>query len=272
MEKALHLISDGTCHCLTAIANSVISYFDNADLKQYYWPLIQTEEDLRNCCEKIIAKPGMVLYTLRDSKIIQQLQDCCYDLNIPAIAPIDQVIGGFHDYFGLTRSAEQHNRLNEKYFSRMEAINFTLNHDDGRSIETIDKADIIIVGPSRSSKTPTAMYLSYQGYKIANIPFIFDLALPEQLTALSNKLVIGLIVTPARLSALRYSRLSEINGAGNTNYFDINHVTQECIMAKRIFLERNWPIFDVTYKSIEEISAEILKTYYLFQMDLVNEQ
>lgn len=289
MEKALHLVSDGACDCLTAIVNTAMAnyvspYLDNANLKQYCWPFIKTEQKLRSCCQQIIAKPGMVLYTLRDSNMIQKLKACCNGLNIRAISAIAPVIDGFDDYLQesylhdnslqdnyLQNNSLQNNCFNDKPSNYINALNFTLNHDDGNSIETIDRADIIIVAPLRCFKTPIAMYLSCQGYKIANIPFTLDVPLPGHLVGLQNKLVIGLIAAPERLLQLRYSRLSNIYGASNNGDFDINHVTQECIMAKRIFLERNWPIFDVTYKSIEEISAKILKTYYLFQTDLVNE-
>jgi hypothetical protein len=268
----LHLISDGTCQTIKAVANSVISHFADIELKQYYWPLIKQHNDFELLCQKIAEKPGMVLYTLRDAKLAAELCYFCAELGVPCVAAIDNVIAEFKQYFGVEVSFDHHNRLNARYFDRVDAINFSLNHDDGQSTDTLSQADIILVGASRSSKTPTSVYLAYNGYKTANVPYIMDLPLPADLFLLKNKFIVGLVINPARLAEIRYNRLIDMQGDLSSDYINIGQVTKECKEARKTFIEHNWPVVDVTAKSIEEISAEIIKLYYLFEESLKSEK
>jgi regulator of PEP synthase PpsR (kinase-PPPase family) len=268
----LHLISDGTCQTIKVVANSVLSHFADVELKQYYWPLIKSAQDFEALRQKILDKPGMVIYTLRDENITKMLNDFCLQIGVPCVPAIDHVISEFKNYFEVELSLGKNNRLNERYFDRVDAINFSLNHDDGQSTDTLSQADIILVGASRSSKTPTSVYLAYNGYKTANVPYIIGLPLPSDLFALKNRLIVGLVINPARLAEIRYNRLIEMQSDLSSDYIDIGQVTKECKEARKTFADNNWPVVDVTAKSIEEISAEIIKLYYLFEGGLKREE
>jgi regulator of PEP synthase PpsR (kinase-PPPase family) len=221
--------------------------------------------------QKIIEKPGMVLYTIREEALKNMLSKFCSEIGVPCIPVIDPIINEFKSYFNLEVSSNKNTRLNGVYFDKVEAINFSLNHDDGQSMETLFEADIILVGASRSSKTPTAVYLAYNGYKIANVPYVLGLPLPEDLILLKNKFIVGLAINPVRLAEIRYNRLIEMQSDLNSDYINIAQVSKECKEVRKIFAENNWPVVDVTAKSIEEISAEIIKLYYLFEGNLKNE-
>jgi regulator of PEP synthase PpsR (kinase-PPPase family) len=270
MDKILnlHLISDGTCQTIKILTNAIVSHFEHCELKQYDWPLVKNQADLDNCFKKILQQPGMVLYTLRDKAIIDELNTFCHNQNLLCISALDHLIEVFRGYTGTEPSKTPSNRLNEKYFHRVQALEFALKHDDGQSLESIGDADIIIVGVSRSSKTPTSIYLANSGYKTANIPYIGGIELPKDLLNMQNKFIVGLIADPQRLIDVRQNRLLEIHKENheslNTNYVNMANIMDECRAAKKIFIQHNWPIIDVTYKSVEETTAGILKLYYTF--------
>jgi regulator of PEP synthase PpsR (kinase-PPPase family) len=262
----LHLISDGTGQTVNHLANSALAQFEDLKAKRYYWPLIHDQRDLQKCLNKITEKPGIVLHTLRNNILAEKLNVFCSQMQLPCFSAIDNLLNILKKYFGNNVAPEHNiNRLNAEHFDKVEAINFTIKHDDGASIESINQADIIIVGASRVSKTPTAIYLAYNGYKTANIPYIQDILLPKELTQITDKMIVALVASPARLSEVRFNRVSEAPLNVSINYASLNFVAQECKLAKQSFLEHNWPIVDVTYKSIEETAAEIIKLYYLFK-------
>jgi regulator of PEP synthase PpsR (kinase-PPPase family) len=269
MEKLktlnLHLVSDGKEQTVKHVAISTLAQFDTIKLKKYYWSLGKRQDDLQNCLNKISAKPGIVLYTLNNEAIAEQLHNFCTKINVPCISAIDNVLNAFKKYLGIKSPNNQNTKLDKGYFDKIEAMNFSIKHDDGQSLETLDQADIIIVGPSRSSKTPTSMYLAYNGYKTANVPYVPGIGLPETLNNIKNILIVGLIVNPSRLSEIRYNRLIDMQSELNTDYVNILAITDECTMAKKTFLAHSWPIVDVTYKSIEETAAAIIKLYHLFK-------
>ena len=261
-----HLVSDSTCQTVKTVAAEALGYFQNLQVNYYHWPLLATQEDLNNCLDKIGAKPGFILYTLKEGEISKRLLDFCAQNNLPCASAIESVVNVLKSYLGSAILGTQPStRLNAQYFSKLEAMNFAIKHDDGQSTETIDQSDIIIVGASRSSKTPTSMYLAYNGYKTANVPYIPNIELPIELKKITHILIIGLSINPSRLAEIRYNRLAEIGGDLNSDYIKISAVNNECKLAKQEFMQYNWPIIDVTYRSIEETAAAIMKLYYNFQ-------
>jgi regulator of PEP synthase PpsR (kinase-PPPase family) len=262
----LHLISDGTGQTVRYLAKSALAQFEGVKAKCYYWPLICGQDDLQKCLNKIMQKPGVVLYTLRNQVMAEKLNLFCDQEQLPCLSVIDDILQTLEKYLGANlTSRHNHFRLNTENLGKVMAINFAIKHDDGACIESIDQADIIIVGASRVSKTPTAIYLACNGYKTANIPYIQGIKLPERLLGIQDKMIVALVASPARLSEVRFSRLSDAPFNISCNYASISAVSSECRLAKQIFLEHNWPIVDVTYNAIEETAAEIIKLYYLFQ-------
>lgn len=264
----LHLISDSTGETLGAISRAVISQFNNVEVEEYMWCLIRTKQKLTEVIKNIKKNSGIVLYTILNQELLDFLIKECAKENIKLIPALDQVIQGFSDFLGentIKQSGRQH-ILDDEYFKKIEAINFTINHDDGQNLDNLDKADIILVGPSRTSKSPTCVYLSHRGIKAANVPFICGVELPKILYELKNVLIIGMMVNPNILMQIRKNRMMMLNKnfSSENDYLSIEEIKKETLEARKIYLREKWPILDVTRKSIEETSATIIQKYHLY--------
>lgn len=257
----VHLVSDSTGETLNAILKATASQFAIAKPLEHIYALIRTRSQLERVLAEIEAAPGLVLYTLVNSELRRLLEVRCSELQTPAISVLDPLIGAFADYLGLERSLRtgaQH-ELNEAYFKRIEAVDYTLAHDDGQMSWDLEPADVVLVGVSRTSKTPTCMYLANRGVKAANIPLIPGQDPPPSLFSLRKPLVVGLVAAPERLAQIRSSRLGEMNAAGRAaSYSDLEAIRAESIAAKRLFAKHRWPTIDVTRKSVEETAAAII--------------
>ena len=262
----LHLISDSTGETLGAISRAVISQFNDIEVEEYMWCLIRTKQKLSEVIRNIKSNSGIVLYTILNQDLLDFLLQECAREKIVVISALDQVIKGFSDYLGkntIKKSGRQH-ALDAEYFKKIEAINFTINHDDGQNLDDLDEADIILVGPSRTSKSPTCVYLSHRGIKAANVPFISGIALPNILYELKNTLIIGMIVNPEVLIHIRKNRIMMLNKTitSENSYLSIEEIRKETLEAKKIYIERKWPVIDVTRRSIEETAATIIQKYH----------
>lgn len=262
----LHLISDSTGETLGAISRAVMSQFNNIETSEYMWSLVRTEARLRQILENVKENGGIVLYTILNEKLLNILLSECRKNRITAIAALDDVINKFSNHIGqkiVQKSGRQH-VLDEDYFDRVEAINFTINHDDGQKNEDLDEADIILVGPSRTSKSPTCAYLSHRGFKAANVPFIHGVELPEILFEVKKPYIVGLTINPDILIQIRTNRIKFLNQEikSDNSYLALDNVREEIIAAKKIYLQQKWPIVDVSRKSIEETAALIIQKYY----------
>jgi regulator of PEP synthase PpsR (kinase-PPPase family) len=201
------------------------------------------------------------MYTIVEKKIRDILKECCAKLNIPCIPVLSRAIYDLSAYLNLQATpfpGRQH-ELDDNYFARVEAMNFAISHDDGQSSHDLDDADIVLVGVSRTSKSPTCVYLAHRGFKAANIPFVLNCPLPSKLINLTKPLVVGLTISPDRLMQIRHSRLQAINNKENSTYTDLELVKEELIQARKLCLKNNWPIIDVTRKSVEEVAATIIQ-------------
>jgi regulator of PEP synthase PpsR (kinase-PPPase family) len=259
----LHLLSDSTGETLEMIAKAALAQFDEAEVIRHFWPMVRSLHHLDRIVEDLAANPGLVLYTLVNDETRRRLEDRCRALGLPHVAPLDSVNAALEDRLGVeakARPGRQH-AMDEAYFARVDAIQFTIAHDDGIAWEDWEQADIVLAGVSRSSKTPTSIYLANRGYKVANIPLVIESPPPPLLFRLERPMIVGLTTAPRRLVEIRRNRLLSLNERTETAYVDEERVEQEVAFARRMFADNGWPVIDVTRRSIEETAAAIIKLY-----------
>ena len=259
----LHLISDSTGETLSSVSRAVLSQFENLESKDFIWPLIRTKNQIDNVKKSITKNPGIVLYTILEDDLITSLKNHCFQLKLPCIPVLSRIVNEFSNYLGLDvnyKIGRQH-VLDNEYFSRVEAMNYTINHDDGQSNWGLHNADIIIIGVSRTSKSPTSVYLSCRGYKTANIPFVNIKSIPENIYDLKMPLIVGLIINPEKLIQIRKSRLLSIGQDPDTNYVDIELIKNEITESRKLFAKLRCPVIDITKRSVEETAAKIIQLY-----------
>ena len=259
----LHLVSDATGETLIGLAQAVIAQFEGADPEQHLWALVRNTDQVDKVLTEIEENPGIVLFTLVDVEVRESLNRGCRRLQVPCIPVLDPLFAAFSQFLG---QKPQHlpgiqHALDSTYFDRIEAMGFCLSHDDGQSLETLRDADIVLVGVSRVSKTPTSVYLANRGLKVANIPLVPGLPEPDELAALDGPAVIGLTTNPDRLVQLRLNRMSSLNQDEETDYVDLESIREEVKQARKIFDRHDWPVIDVTRRSIEETAAAIINIY-----------
>lgn len=268
----IYLISDSTGETVSIVARSVYARFENIEFQESRWALIRTNKQIDNIIFLIKKKPGLILYTMINKKLEKYLKKRCSEINITAHPILDNTIKALKDSFELKTKNEQipgkQHKLSEDYFDRIEALQYAIANDDGQSLDK-EKADIILFGVSRTSKTPTSIYLANKGIKVANIPFVLKQNL--DLTNISkNTLVIGLFTSVERLQQIRISRLKTLKENKKTDYIDLDFLKREVKEAKNICIRNNWTTIDVTKKSIEEIAATVLEYYKIFKNDKNN--
>jgi regulator of PEP synthase PpsR (kinase-PPPase family) len=257
----VHLVSDSTGETLSTVLKSVSARFPSAKPLEHVASLVRSHTQLDRVLARIEQAPGLVMYTIVDESMRRRLEVKCAELQIPAISVLDPLLNAFADYLGLEQTAQagMQYELDEDYFRRIGAIDFTLAHDDGQLAWDLEGADVVLVGVSRTSKTPTCMYLANKGIKAANVPLVPDVEPPPELEQLRKPLVVGLTANPDRLSQIRTSRLSNLGSEERArSYTDAQKVREEVTKAKRYFVRNEWPTIDVTKKSVEETAAKIL--------------
>ena len=265
----LHLVSDSTGETLETIAKAALAQFDAVETVKHFWPLVRSGGHLERIFADIVKNPGLVLFTLVNPDMRRTLENKCRASGLPALAPLDLVTNQLSEMLGQTAQARpggQH-MLDAAYFARVEAIHYTMAHDDGIAPEGWEEADIVLAGVSRSSKTPTSIYLANRGYRVANIPIVPESPPPALLYALTNPLVVGLTTSPDRLVAVRRNRLSALGEDRTTAYADADAVKAEIAYARRMFADNGWPVIDVTRRSIEETAAAVINLYNERQAD-----
>jgi regulator of PEP synthase PpsR (kinase-PPPase family) len=260
MRLHLHLLSDSTGETLDAIAKAGIAQFDGVETIKHFWPMVRSEGHLNRVLTEITQRPGLIIYTLVNSDVRRTLEQRCRVAGLPHVAALDPVFEALERLLGQEQKARpggQH-AMDAAYFARVDAIQFTIAHDDGIAPEDWEEADIVLAGVSRSSKTPTSIYLANRGYKVANIPLVIESPPPRELFALTRPLVVGLTTSPDRLIQIRRNRLLSLNQTEETAYVDQEAVAREVAFARRIFADQGWPVIDVTRRSIEETAAAII--------------
>ena len=262
----LHLLSDSTGETLEMIAKAALAQFEGADVDRHFWPMVRSHQHLDRIMGEITRNPGLVLFTLANMEIRERLEARCRDAGLATVSALDEVTRRLSSLLGQeahARPGRQH-RMDEAYFARVEAIQFTIAHDDGLMWEEWEEADIVLAGVSRTSKTPTSIYLANRGFRTANIPIVVESPPPRTLFGLKKPLVVGLTTSPDRLIQIRRNRLLSLNQAPETDYVDHDRVEKELKFARRMFADNGWPVIDVTRRSIEETAAAVI--------NLVNER
>jgi len=259
----LHLVSDSTGETIRSVARACLAQFEDTDVVEHFWPMTRTEKAMDVVLEEISDKPGPVIFTLVNDKLHEQLVHGCRLRQVPCISVLDPVIATVGSFLGRkpTNVIGGQHELDAAYFQRIEAMDWTLSHDDGQRAHELDGSDVVLIGVSRTSKTPTCLYLANRGIKAANVPWVPDIPLPPGLDSLTTPLVIGLTNDPKRLVELRRARLTSLHQDEETAYVDFDQVRAEITEARRYFARNNWPVIDVTRRSIEETSAAIMTLY-----------
>lgn len=257
----LHLVSDSTGETLSTVSKAAVARNDEIEPIEHNHPMVRTQQQLDKVVTDISNEPGIVLYTLVDSDCGKRLEQACKELSTPCLNVLDPIYSIFQSYLDIQlsdRIGGQH-ALDTDYFQRIEALNYTMMHDDGQLPDNLNDADVIIVGISRTSKTPTCIYLANRGVKAANIPLVPESSLPPALFEVSNPMVVGLTATAQRIRDVRQNRVLSYSTIGqHDTYIDRKSISQEITQFRRLCLENNWPIIDVTRKSIEETASAIL--------------
>jgi [pyruvate, water dikinase]-phosphate phosphotransferase / [pyruvate, water dikinase] kinase len=259
----LHLVSDATGETLTSVARAATAQYTKVLPVEHVYPLVRTQKQLDRVIAEIEESPGIVLYTLLEEDLVERLENHCREAGLPCLSILGPVLQLLRAYLGTEtahRVGAQHT-LNADYFKRIDALNYTMLHDDGQHIEDLEEADVVLVGVSRTSKTPTSIYLANRGVKTGNVPLVPGLAVSNQVEQLSRPLVVGLYASPERIVQIRQNRLLGLKAPHHDGdqYIDRKAVAEEVALSRRLCAKHNWPIIDVTRRSIEETAAAVLK-------------
>ena len=264
----IYLISDSTGETLERIFLALKAQFKNIEYKIHSYSFTRTENQILKILEDAKNNENsIILYTIVDNSLAKYLANTSDSKKIPCFGVLGNLILNFSKILNQKASHEPSGQhiLNDEYYDRIEAIQFTMNHDDGNLLNDIDKSDIILVGVSRTSKTPTSIYLANKGFKTSNIPLVNENSLPEKLKKNPQfTCVVGLSTEPERLADLRKNRMNSLKENDNTNYTNLENIKDEVIKAKQTFQKYKWPVIDVTRKSVEETAASIIKIHEIY--------
>lgn len=260
----IHLVSDATGTTLLGLSRAVLAQFEGVDPHQKFWPLVRTERQLDRVLKRIADNPGPVIFTFVNEKMRQRLRDHCDELHVPCVAVLDPIIHSLSTYLGMHAKGVpglQH-AMDDNYFKRVSAVDFAMHFDDGKDMKGLKEADVILVGVSRTSKTPTSIFLARRGIKAANIPLVPGVPVPDEYFQHEKPLYVGLTAAPKRLQALRQTRLradkNDTAAFAENTYLDEEKIEEEVRKARRLYTDHGWPVIDVTKRSIEETAAEIM--------------
>jgi [pyruvate, water dikinase]-phosphate phosphotransferase / [pyruvate, water dikinase] kinase len=258
----LHLVSDATGETLITVARAAAAQYANVAPVEHLYPMVRSIKQLDRAMAEIAEAPGLVLYTLLEEELIQTLEDKCRELGLPCMSVLGPILRLFQSYLGaesIHRAGAQH-VLNAEYFQRIDALNFSMMHDDGQHVEGLEDADVVLVGVSRTSKTPTSIYLANRGVKTGNVPLVPGVALAPEVEKLTRPLVVGLYASPERIVQIRENRLLGLKAHRNDDqYIDKKAVAEEVAYSRRLCGKNNWPSIDVTRRSIEETAAAVMR-------------
>jgi regulator of PEP synthase PpsR (kinase-PPPase family) len=256
----VHLVSDATGETLNSIAKAALAQFEGKSVEEHSYVLVRSRKQLERAVEQILAQRGLVFFTLVNPELRKELIAHCAAANLPCLDVMEGPISMMRQFLGAAethRPGAQHD-LDQRYLQRIEALNFTIQHDDGQALDTIDGAQVILVGASRTSKTPTCVYLAIRGVRAANIPLVPGLALPTPLLTAKGPLIVGLWASPDRLVQVRRNRLNTMGEVRDTDYVDLESVRNEVSSTRKLFEQQDWPVIDVSRRSVEETAAAVI--------------
>lgn len=259
----VHMISDSTGETLMGVMRASAAQFDRAEPIEHLFALVRSVRQLERALEHVADYPGIVMYTMVNSEMRRVIEDRCAELRSPAIAVLDPIQATLSGYLGapVTGKAGAQRALDAEYYRRIEAMNYSMAHDDGQG-DNLAGAEVILLGISRTSKTPTSVYLGHRGIRTANIPLVPGAPLPDELFSLKKPLIVGLTASPERIVQIRRNRLLNLKEDRETGYVDETRVREEIIYAKRLYAKHGWPSIDVTRRSIEETAAKVINLYH----------
>ncbi len=270
----LHLVSDATGETLTIIAKAAAVQYAQVRPIEHVHPLVRTQRQLDRVLQEIASAPGIVLYTIVNKDLTGELERRCRDLKVPCMHVLEPIMKVFEAYLGAPQTpivAGQH-VLDAEYFQRIDALNFTMAHDDGQLPQDLNTADIIILGISRTSKTPTSIYLAQRGFKVANVPLVPGVNPPVALLEPHDAFVVGLVASADRIAEVRRQRVQVLADRNLDDYVDRNRIAHEIAQSRRLFARQGWPVIDVTRRSVEETAATIVKLLQDKQAEIQSER
>ncbi len=256
----LHLVSDGTGETLYAATKAALAQFEGVNVQEHPYALVRSEHQLLRAVDNVHEHPGLVLFTLVNQELRRELIKQCGLIPVPYFDLMEGPVSMMQRFFGTreTHRPEGQQEFDQRYLQRIEALNYTIQHDDGQSLDGLANAEVILAGASRTSKTPTCVYLAMRGIRAANVPLVLGIPVPPQLLALTGPLVVGLWAAPERLVHIRRNRLATIGEQTLTDYTDLEKVRKEVVITRRLYEQHGWPSVDVTWRSVEETAATIL--------------
>ncbi len=257
----LHLVSDSTGETLITVARAAAAQYTKVAPVEHVHPLVRGQRQLDRVLAQIEEMPGIVLYTLLEQDLVQRLEKKCRTLGLPCLSVLGPVLHLFQAYLGAesTHKVGAQHTLNAEYFRRIDALNYTMMHDDGQLTDDLEEADVLLVGVSRTSKTPTSIYLANRGVKTANVPMVPGVPISPVIEQLKHPLIVGLVATPERIVQIRQNRLLGLKAhRDDDKYIDKAAVANEISASRRLCARNNWPLIDVTRRSIEETAAAVL--------------
>jgi regulator of PEP synthase PpsR (kinase-PPPase family) len=260
--KRIILVSDGTGETAAQMTQAAMVQFGNPDALFTRFKNVRNESQIEAICETAAASKDLVIYTIVSPQLRNFLVSRARELSIPLVDLLGPLLVGLGNYFGYEPKAVAGllHDVNDRYFERIAAMEYTVAHDDGRDFSDLDKADLVIIGISRTSKTPLSMYLSHQGWKVANIPLIQGFDVPKEVYAIDQRRIVCLTIDPSSLTTIRRARLERLGHERGGDYADPDKVHEEVEFAAELYRRnRRWPVFDVSGKALEETASEIIR-------------
>ena len=259
-EFHLHLVSYATGETLNAIAKAASAQFEGVQVQEHFYALVRSQRQLQRVIEQIRIHPGLVFFTLVNPDLRRELETFCLQLGLPHQGVLDAPIAMMRQFLGAAESHRpggQH-EVDQRYLHRIEALNFAIAHDDGQATELLDDAEVVLVGASRTSKTPTCVYLAIRGVRAANVPVVPNIPLPPRLLQTTKPMIVGLWASPDRLIQVRRNRLNTLGEVRDTTYVDVDSVRAEVTATRKLFDSHGWPAIDVSRRSVEETAAAVM--------------
>jgi regulator of PEP synthase PpsR (kinase-PPPase family) len=266
VKKSRHVyaMSDGTGATCETVIKSALKQFEEGSAIIHRFPHIRTEVQVKRALEEVAQTNGVIIYTTVIPELREKILLYGQSLGVPTVDILGPILSRLADLLEISPMAKPgiFRELDYEYFQRIDSMDYTVKHDDGMHLDDLDKAEIVLVGISRTAKTPTSIYLAYRGWRVANIPIIYDRELPEELLQMDQRKVIGFTISPARLKVVRMERVRKLARYDVSEYTDMDVIQEEVSFANRLIQQHRWPMVDVTFKSIEETATEVMRIIY----------